>query len=38
MARVATYVRDLAFTIANLDRRVVVDKPKQQDPHAECVQ
>jgi len=38
MARVATYVRDLAFTIANLDHRVVVDKPKQQDPHAECVQ
>jgi hypothetical protein len=38
MARVATFVHDLALTIANLDHRVVVDKPKQHDPHAECVQ
>ena len=38
MARVATFVHDLALTIANLDHRVVVDKPKQRDPHAECVQ
>ena len=38
MARVATYVHDLALALANLDHRVVVDKPKQKDPHAECVQ
>jgi hypothetical protein len=38
MARVATYVRDLALTLANLDHRVVVDKPTQKDPHAGCVQ
>ena len=38
LARVATYVRDLAVTLANLDHRVLVDKPKQQDPHAGCVQ
>ena len=38
LARVATFVRDLAVTLANLDHRVVVDKPKQQDPHAGCVQ
>ncbi len=38
MARVAGFVRDLAFTLANLDHRVVVDHPKQKDPHASCVQ
>ncbi|MBK5187422.1 MAG: M20/M25/M40 family metallo-hydrolase, partial [Gemmatimonadaceae bacterium] len=38
MARVAVYVRDLALALANLDHRVVVDKPKQKDPHAACVQ
>jgi hypothetical protein len=38
MARVATYVRDLALALANLDHRVVVDHPKQRDPHAACVQ
>jgi hypothetical protein len=38
MSRVATYVRDLAVALANLDHRVVVDKPKQKDPHAACVQ
>lgn len=38
MARVAGFVRDLADTLANLDHRVVVDKPKQKDPHAACVQ
>jgi hypothetical protein len=38
LARVATYVRDLAVALANLDHRVLIDKPKQQDPHAGCVQ
>ena len=38
LARVTTYVRDLAVTLANLDHRVLVDKPKQKDPHAGCVQ
>jgi hypothetical protein len=38
MARVATYVRDLALALASLDHRVVIDKPKQKDPHAGCVQ
>jgi len=38
LARVATYVRDLALTLANLDHRVVIDKPKQKDPHSGCVQ
>jgi hypothetical protein len=38
LARVTTYVRDLALELANLDHRVVVDKPKQKDPHAGCVQ
>ena len=28
MARVANYVHDVAITVANLDHRVVVDKPK----------
>ena len=38
MARVASFVRDLALTIANLDHRVAIDHPKQKDPHAACVQ
>jgi Zn-dependent M28 family amino/carboxypeptidase len=38
LARVATYVRDLASTLANLDHRVAIDKPKQKNPHAGCVQ
>jgi hypothetical protein len=38
LARVTTYVRDLAVTLANLDHRVLIDKPKQKDPHAGCVQ
>jgi len=37
MARVATFVHDLALTIANLDHRVVVDKPKP-DPMGVCRQ
>jgi hypothetical protein len=38
LARVTTYVRDLAVALANLDHRVLIDKPKQKDPHAGCVQ
>ena len=38
MARVASYVRDLALALANLDHRVVIDHPKLKDPHAACVQ
>jgi hypothetical protein len=38
MTRVAVFVRDLAFTIANLDHRVAIDHVKQKDPHAACVQ
>ena len=38
LARVTTYVHDLAMALANLDHRVLVDKPKQKDPHAACVQ
>jgi hypothetical protein len=37
MARVAALVHDAAWTLANLDHRVVVDKPKP-DPHGACVQ
>src|SRR5438128_12630867 len=37
MARVSQYVADLATRVANLDHRVVVDKPKP-DPHGQCVQ
>jgi Peptidase family M28 len=37
MARIANYLHDLAVTVANLDHRVVVDKPKP-DPNAACVQ
>ncbi len=38
LARVTTYVRDLAMALANLDHRVAIDHPKQKDPHAACVQ
>jgi Zn-dependent M28 family amino/carboxypeptidase len=37
MAEIATFVKDAATTIANLDHRVVVDKPKP-DPKGRCVQ
>jgi hypothetical protein len=37
MAQVATLVRDAALRIADLDHRVVVDKPKP-DPKGRCVQ
>ncbi len=37
MAQVDNFVADLAKHVANLDHRVVVDKPKP-DPHADCVQ
>ena len=37
MAQVATLVHDSALRIANLDHRVVVDKPKP-DPNGRCVQ
>jgi hypothetical protein len=37
MAQVATLVRDAAVRIANLDHRIVVDKPKP-DPKSRCVQ
>jgi Zn-dependent M28 family amino/carboxypeptidase len=38
LARVASFVRDLALTLASLDHRVAIDHPKQKDPHAACVQ
>ena len=38
LTRVASYVRDLALALANLDHRVAVDHAKQKDPHASCVQ
>ena len=37
MAQVANYVLDLVQAIANLDHRVVVDKPRP-DPRGQCVQ
>lgn len=37
MARVATLVKDIATSVANLDHRIVVDKPKP-DPKGRCVQ
>jgi Zn-dependent M28 family amino/carboxypeptidase len=37
MAEVATFVKDAATTVANLDHRIVVDKPKP-DPKGRCVQ
>ena len=37
MAEIARYVKDAATTIANLDHRIVVDKPRP-DPKGRCVQ
>jgi hypothetical protein len=37
MARIATLVHDAALRVANLDHRIVVDKPKP-DPHGVCKQ
>ena len=37
MARVVTLVHDAALRIANLDHRIVVDKPKP-DPRGQCIQ
>ena len=37
MARIATLVHDAALRVANLDHRVVVDKPKP-DPRGRCAQ
>lgn len=37
LAHVAQFVHDVATAVANLDHRVVVDKPKP-DPHGNCVQ
>jgi len=37
LARVATLVHDIALGVANLDHRVVVDKPKP-DPYGSCQQ
>jgi hypothetical protein len=37
LASVASFVADVARYIANLDHRIVVDKPKP-DPHAQCRQ
>jgi Zn-dependent M28 family amino/carboxypeptidase len=38
LARVATYVRELAVVLGDLDHRVRVDGQKQKDPHDPCVQ
>jgi hypothetical protein len=37
LTNVAQFVHDVALAVANLDHRVVVDKPKP-DPHGNCVQ
>jgi hypothetical protein len=37
MARVDKLVYDIAMKVADLDHRVVVDKPKP-DPHGQCRQ
>jgi len=37
MARIASFVHDVALTVANLDHRIVVDKPKP-DPLGVCRQ
>jgi len=37
LAAVSQFVYDVATTVANLDHRVVVDKPKP-DPRGNCVQ
>jgi hypothetical protein len=38
MANVSQLVHDVAWRVANLDHRVVVDKAKPSDPRAACVQ
>jgi hypothetical protein len=38
MTRVSQLVHDVAVKVANLDHRVVVDKPKPDNPFAACVQ
>ena len=37
MARIASFIEDVAVHVANLDHRVVVDHPKP-DPHGSCQQ
>ncbi|HKW49982.1 MAG TPA: M28 family peptidase, partial [Gemmatimonadaceae bacterium] len=37
MARIASFIEDVALHVANLDHRVVVDHPKP-DPHGACQQ
>jgi hypothetical protein len=37
LARVAQLIHDVGLSVANLDHRVVVDKPKP-DPNGTCVQ
>jgi hypothetical protein len=37
LTNVTQFVHDLALAVANLDHRVVVDKPKP-DPRGNCVQ
>jgi hypothetical protein len=37
MARVASFIEDVALHVANLDHRIVVDHPKP-DPHGACQQ
>ena len=37
LSNVSQFVHDVAVAVANLDHRVVVDKPKP-DPHGNCVQ
>jgi peptidase M28-like protein len=37
MARIASFIEDVALHVANLDHRVVVDHPKP-DPHGSCQQ
>jgi len=37
MARIASFIDDVAMHVANLDHRIVVDHPKP-DPHRACQQ
>ncbi len=37
MAQIDNYIKDLVLAVANLDHRIVVDKPKP-DPKGQCVQ
>ena len=37
LARVSTFLKDIAIRVGNLDHRPVVDKPKP-DPQGQCVQ